>query len=148
MKKCFKCGTEKGLDEFYRHSQMQDGRLNKCKECARRDVGDNYRKRKPYYQAYERRRFRRPERKAQIRRIVQRRRKLHPEKYKAHNAVSNAIRDGRLIRQPCEACGNAKSQAHHDDYNKPLDVRWLCFKCHRAYHGQEVNETVALGETA
>ena len=31
-------------------------------------------------------------------------------------------RDGRLIRQPCEVCGEVKSQAHHGDYGKPLDV--------------------------
>lgn len=46
---------------------------------------------------------------------------------------------GRLVRKPCEACGSEKSQAHHDDYSKPLDVRWFCFKHHREIgHGQTV----------
>lgn len=60
------------------------------------------------------------------------------EKYKARTAVSNALRDGRLIKQPCEHCGaTEKVQAHHNDYSKPLDVEWLCFKCHREHaHGQ------------
>ena len=57
----------------------------------------------------------------------------NPEKRSAQVAVSNAIRDGRLERQPCEVCGE-KAQAHHDDYSKPLDVRWLCPIHHGALH--------------
>lgn len=68
-----------------------------------------------------------------------RRRFNHPNKYTARTAVSNAIRDGRLIKQPCEICGTCENvQAHHDDYDKQLEVRWLCFLHHRELHGQKV----------
>lgn len=44
------------------------------------------------------------------------------------------IRSGILIRKPCEICGETKVEAHHDDYHKPFDVRWLCIKHHNEFH--------------
>lgn len=51
--------------------------------------------------------------------------------------VGNAIRDVRLIRQPCRVCGTTKQiEAHHPDYSKPLDVEWYCRLHHRTVaHG-------------
>jgi hypothetical protein len=48
--------------------------------------------------------------------------------------TSRAIRRGELVRQPCEVCGNPRSHAHHDDYSKPLEVRWLCAGHHKRWH--------------
>lgn len=60
----------------------------------------------------------------------------------AQNKVEKAIARGDLVPQPCEVCGEngfmrdgrRKVQAHHDDYNKPLEVRWLCQKHHHEWH--------------
>lgn len=52
---------------------------------------------------------------------------------KARSDLNHYMRDKKLERQPCEVCGQ-KAEAHHDDYDKPLDVRWLCFNHHRAHH--------------
>lgn len=64
----------------------------------------------------------------------QRYRERHPEKHAAQSKVSDAIRRGKLVRQPCEVCGAESAEAHHDDYSKPLDVRWLCKEHHRLHH--------------
>lgn len=58
----------------------------------------------------------------------------HPEKHKARDAVKRAKKSGKLIPQPCFICGETKVHAHHEDYSKPLDVKWMCVKCHHAEH--------------
>lgn len=65
------------------------------------------------------------------------RRKASPDyqvKEAARLAARRAVRHGKLIRQPCEACGDLNTQAHHDDYSRPLDVRWLCAIHHAEFH--------------
>ena len=52
----------------------------------------------------------------------------------AGKKVEYGIRCGKIKKAPCENCGAEKAQAHHDDYNKPLEVRWLCPKCHSEWH--------------
>lgn len=64
----------------------------------------------------------------------QRWRQRNPRSYLAHITVANALRLGVLERQPCEVCGAEKSEAHHPEYNRPLDVQWLCRSHHRARH--------------
>ena len=58
----------------------------------------------------------------------------YPERWAARTAVHKALRAGTIRRGPCEVCGDVDTQAHHDDYGKPLEVRWLCAECHRALH--------------
>lgn len=51
----------------------------------------------------------------------------------AINAIAQAMRLGIVERQPCEVCGKY-AHAHHDDYAKPYDVRWLCKPHHQQWH--------------
>jgi hypothetical protein len=55
-------------------------------------------------------------------------------------------RRGKLVKRPCEECGSQDSQKHHDDYEKPLQVTWLCRPCHLAEHrgGKVRRETLTV----
>lgn len=152
MKTCFKCGQSKPIDEFYPHPQMGDGHLNKCKACTKADVSARYerliatREGRLAERARGRDKYRRlyvnAPRKAKSPNIWRTWVARHPAKHRAHNLVGNAIRDGRLQRRPCEVCGSPKTDAHHDDYEKPLEVRWLC-RTHHADHHRIERERVA-----
>lgn len=119
MKTCFKCGQEKPLSEFYKHSQMADGHLNKCKECTKAD-------KRRHDELY-------PEAVLDTRIAVNSKNPSHENAYRVVEAALNA---GVLTKpEYCQGCGKSGSEsrlgAHHQDYSKPLGVVWVCAKCHR-----------------
>lgn len=153
MKRCFKCKTEKPLSDFYRHPQMRDGHLNKCKFCAKIDVQENRAKRVEQYREYDKYRFqhdprvrarhkryaRTKEGKEAIQRAHVRWRNSNPEKRAAHVILGNALRSGRVDKpNKCSRCGDVPEKrflhGHHHDYAKPLDVEWICVWCHVEEH--------------
>lgn len=130
MKKCFKCGEEQPLSQFYKHKQMGDGHLNKCKACTKRDVKEHREKNIERIRAYDRARGNR-----QALEYPKQWREKNPEKYRAHTKVNNELRAGNLTKKPCDVCGSTdRVHAHHDDYSRPLDIRWLCATHHRQHH--------------
>lgn len=64
-------------------------------------------------------------------------------KKRARNAVLALIHRGEMQRGSCEVCGQPDAQAHHDDYSRPLDVRWLCDTHHRQHHGEPARKRAA-----
>lgn len=135
MKKCFKCNLEKELSEFYKHKAMSDGHLNKCKECAKTDIKE-FRRENEHVRQYDRERYYNdPWRKIQIKEVTTDWRIANPLAYKAHTILNNAVRDGKIIKQPCKVCGDTfRIHGHHKDYNKPLEVEWYCAKHHHQHH--------------
>lgn len=133
-KKCFKCGTEKLFDEFYKHSQMADGHLNKCKDCTKNDVHSYREQNLEKIREYDRKRSKNKDRQKAAYEITKIWRQDDRRRTAAHNAVARAIKSGKLVRLPCSICSNQKSVAHHEDYDKPLDVVWLCQPCHVNHH--------------
>lgn len=63
--------------------------------------------------------------------------RTNPDKYTAHRIVALARDSGLLKAKPCEVCGAQYGiHAHHEDYSKPLDVKWLCVKHHGEHHAR------------
>lgn len=83
------------------------------------------------------------ERREYMRLYQQRRRAANPslkKQQRAYRLVFEALNQGRLQQGKCEICGTDQTEAHHDDYDKPLVVRWLCRQHHRDEHvNQDVN---------
>ena len=133
-KECFKCNISKPLTDFYKHSKMSDGRVGKCKECNKIDVTVNRNKNIEKVRAYDRVRGNR-----QDKTYMDNYKNNNPKKTKARNMVGNAVRDGKLVKDYfCSKCGrdDCRIYGHHDDYAKPLDVRWLCQACHKQWHAK------------
>ena len=128
-KVCVKCGKEKSITDFYVHQGMLSGRLNYCKECVKERVRNH--SHTEHSRRINKEWLKTEKGKAKLKRHTQRYRRLNPEKYKAHMVVNNALRCGKLIKQLCEVCGSKEVENHHNDYSKPLEVRWLCRKHHR-----------------
>ena len=132
MKECFKCGEEKPLSEFYKHKQMGDGHLNKCKLCTKKDVKEHREKNIDRIREYDRNRGNRfpPG-------YLEQYRERYPQKVKAMSLVNYHIKRGNLVKKPCEVCGSSKHlHAHHDDYAEPLNVRFLCAAHHHQWHAE------------
>ena len=136
-KTCFKCGETKPLAAFYKHKAMADGHLNKCKECTKKDADKHRSENLDKIREYDRNRGNRLPKG-----YTKEYRAKYPNKYRAHSMVNNAIKCGRLFAEPCEICGITESvHAHHDDYAKPLNVRWLCAAHHHQWHAKHGEAT-------
>lgn len=142
-KRCFKCGKRKSRSEFYRHPAMGDGLLGKCQECTKADSAAAYHRKRqdPAWMEAQRERGRE--------KFLRLYRNPAPmpfwvadlaaeTKRAAAVALCNAVRDGRVARPArCQRCTKACiPHGHHEDYGKPLEVEWLCPKCHRARHAE------------
>lgn len=159
MKVCKSCGVEKPIDSFYKNKLMPSGYLNQCIECVKEREKRRRAVKADHLRAYEKARANDPKRvqarkeyaqteqgKIARQRASKAYQERYPMKYAAKVITRNAIRDGKLIRaESCSECGSKeKVEGHHDDYSKPLEVRWLCEKCHKAWH--KYNEPVYLGK--
>lgn len=116
VKICGKCKRSRFIEHFRPRQDEWPGRRSTCIDCERivyraRYAAGVYKKgvskRKTPFAAF---------------------------KIAAKNAAREAMRHGVLFRKPCDDCGNVKSEAHHPDYSKPLEVDWLCRRCHMKRH--------------
>lgn len=131
MKTCARCKKQLPTSEFYKNSQKKDGLMTHCKNCdrlyrrkMRKLHPDTYKARdKRYYAAH----------KEQKREYLTAWRKANKPKTDAHLLVRQALKRGVITRLPC-FCGEERTDAHHEDYTKPLEVQWLCRRHHELIH--------------
>jgi hypothetical protein len=144
---CNKCKIEKPESSFYPY------RPTRCKDCSKKATNDwnsrnikkvkqsqkewrrnNTNKRREYYQKWYAKNGRK--RSIHSRESMKRWIHDHPEVHRCHQAVYEAINRGELTRpSKCCICQTAgKIHGHHDDYEKPLTVVWLCPSCHKRVH--------------
>lgn len=122
MKNCPRCNVVKALDDFRPNARRSNGVSSYCRDCER-----------VYNTAWQRVHERSPRGK-QLYRERRRDEWKNGIKQRARMYVRLAVFFGDLVEQPCEACGNPKVHGHHDDYTKPLHVRWLCSVHHGVEH--------------
>lgn len=146
-KTCFKCKSVKPVSEFYKHSEMADGYLGKCKSCAKSDsrIRSIKKSKDPAWVASEAERHRIKQ--ARYRSLglaspvtSEARKKWclnNRHKRRAQGRLIYAVRSGKVSRPDrCQKCHikSDRIQAHHHDYSKPLDVLFLCPACHGKEH--------------
>lgn len=128
-KKCCRCRVVLPLAAFSVDARKPDGKAGWCKEC-------HYAHRKTEKGVAAQRRY---EASAKGKAAAERRlKKLRsdPLKYTAHKLVQAAVASGVLVPAPCVECGATPTVGHHEDYTKPLDVVWLCPRCHVSLHAR------------
>ena len=57
---------------------------------------------------------------------------------KARSLAANCQTSGQLVPLPCEVCGDPETEKHHENYDHPFDVRWLCYEHHRMVTAGEI----------
>lgn len=139
---CGVCKDFKPYDEFYKNRRTILGITQDCKKChckvsiKTRNKDTAHENNRKYMERARKKNieiFRERERKYSLNRSKD-------EKYWARKELNNAVKRGDILKPDiCEECGRkARITAHHEDYAKPLSVKWLCYKCHGKKHRKEI----------
>jgi len=126
IRKCYICGQTKDILLFEKDKSKPFGRRYRCKSCG------NKRNREKYNAEYQRNY--RIKNREKINKQCSEWRKRNTIKTRAHAKIRLALIRGKIHREPCIKCGLPNASAYHTDYNKPLEVIWLCEIHHREIH--------------
>ncbi len=127
MPVCNKCKEEKIVEAFSIDKKNPHGRKYKCKACYREEYKENREKNLAWQKAIP------METRMKYTREYDAR---NPGKKKAWSIMRHAIYHGDLVKPKCcDICGEPKPlDGHHEDYNNPLKIDWLCRACHKHRH--------------
>lgn len=133
MKMCSCCGLEKLARDYQKRAASRDGLTASCKAC----LSSRDKARESPERASARRAYQMSEAgKIAHARAIKKYNERYPMRRYSRVIVGNALQNGSLVKpEICETCSSSrKIEAHHDDYTKPLNVRWLCEDCHKEWH--------------
>lgn len=116
VKKCPTCKVIKTKEEFYKNRASWDGLTSYCAECIRKINRNKKEWNRKYWYLHAKERIK----------SNSDSRKKYAYKEHARQKMRYAIEHGKMEQKPCVICGEEKTQGHHKDYSKPLDVVWLC----------------------
>lgn len=143
MKSCSKCGVDKAESEFYTNRASADGFTSACRVCinadqkARRERLNasrppDWKQKTADMAAYQREWL--AKRPGYMASYMKKWYAKNKDRMIVKQRVRDAVRSGKMVKQPCHVCGELKVEAHHPDYSRPLDVVWLCKAHHREVH--------------
>ncbi len=138
---CNKCNIEQPESSYYPRNKV-------CKECTKKRVAEYQRGTGKISHNLSSLKYNKSEKgKIAMQKAHDNYMSNHRERKRTHWSIKRAVKSGTLIRPGfCEKCGIAcKPQGHHCDYTKPLEVNWLCIKCHAEWHR---NNTPIYGDVA
>lgn len=119
---CVKCGEVKDFVEFSPRKDSATGFNRQCRKCR-------------IYLPIKKE-DRTEEQNEKIRQVWRNRHYKKANRDTARRALRNAVKNGKIDKPSvCEKCGSkGLMHGHHEDYTKPLDVKWLCESCHLEIH--------------
>ena len=138
MRHCSKCTTWKSEENFTKNAKSKDGLNYWCKLCTQANS------RRGYYKYKAKRtetiaKYRQSDKaKRMALQSYKKWKENNPKKYISHMALKQGIRFGFVTVGRCEICGSQEVDGHHEDYDRPYDVHWLCRAHHREIHRKEV----------
>jgi len=119
MKTCKLCNLFLPISAFYLQKAGKGGVYARCKECMKKIDRKSYSSKSKRIGNW---------------RYTKLWAMKNRPKARAHGKIKYLISKGKILKQPCIYCGEEKALAHHCDYNKPLDIKWMCHKHHSAWH--------------
>ncbi len=125
LRRCGNCLEIKTFDEFQKDAAKSFGLKTKCRRCS-------FLLNKAYFSTEHGKKIVSEQTKRKWIRVR--------HKVSCRNALNQAIASGIVAKGVCQTCGSPDVEAHHDDYNFPLAVRWLCRKHHNSIHGKLIND--------
>jgi hypothetical protein len=135
MKYCYLCKQQRELKNFHKDNRRKDGLQTSCKDCKKKLAKVYYMNNRDKHIESRKKYYNSEKGKITALRNYNKMRLKFPEKTRARRILNKEIDKGNLFkRNSCEICHNSPTHGHHEDYNKPLEIIWLCQRCHYLLH--------------